>query len=69
MVGYDINWSANANEKVLQHPLYQKYSSSAFSAISLSDVQSDLNAVLATTGSTAICAYLAWLIRIKNLLA
>jgi len=69
LVGYDINWSASANEKVLQHPLYQKYSSSSFAAIALSDVQGDLSNVLATTGSTAICAYLAWLIRIKNLLA
>jgi len=68
MVGYDINWSASANEKVLQHPLYQKYSSSTFDAITVSEVKNDLGNVIATTGSTAICSYLAWLIRIKNLL-
>ena len=69
MVGYDINWSANANEKVLQHPLYQKYSSSSFDGITVDEVKADLGNVIATTGSTAICSYLAWLIRIKNLLA
>ena len=63
MVGYDINWSANANEKVLQHPLYQKYSSSRFGEIGINDVKTDLAGIVATTGSTAICAYLSWLIR------
>jgi len=69
VVGYEINWSATASERVLQHPLYQKYSSSSFDGITVSEVKQDLGNVLATTGSTAICAYLAWLIRIKNLLA
>ena len=69
MVGYDINWSAGTNEKVLAHPLYEKYASSNFGDIVLATVKTDLGNVMATTGSTAICSYLAWLIRIKNLLA
>jgi len=39
-----------------------------FDAITVADVKADLGNVLATQGSQAICAYLAWLIRIKNLL-
>lgn len=69
MVGYDINFNANLGNAVLKHPLYQKYNMKTFDAITLSDVKSDLGNVLATQGSQAICAYLAWLIRIKNLLA
>ena len=68
MAGYDINWTATANAEVTKHPLYQKYNMTTFDAIDVVDVQADLSNVLATTASTAICAYLAWLIRIKNLL-
>jgi len=68
LAGYDINWTATPNAEVTKHPLYQKYNMSTFDAIDLSSVKSDLGNVLATTGSTAICSYLAWLIRIKNLL-
>ena len=39
-----------------------------FDNITVGDVKADLGNVLATQGSQAICAYLAWLIRIKNLL-
>jgi len=63
LVGYDINWSASANEKVLQHPLYQKYNLTNFGAIDIGEVKTDLAGILPTTGSTAICAYLSWLIR------
>lgn len=69
MVGYDINFNANLGDAVLKHPLYQKYNMSTFDAIDVSAVKADLGNVLATQGSQAICAYLAWLIRIKNLLA
>ena len=68
MTGYDINFNTGVNDKVTKHPLYQKYNMTKFSAIALSDVKTDLGEVLATQGSQAICAYLAWLIRIKNLL-
>jgi len=69
LTGYDINFNTGVNDKVTKHPLYQKYNMSKFSAISLSEVKTDLDNVLATQGSQAICAYLCWLIRIKNLLA
>ena len=69
MAGYDINWTATANAEVTKHPLYQKYNMTTFDAINVANVKADLGNVLATQGSQAICAYLAWLIRIKNLLA
>jgi len=69
MTGYQINFNTGVNDKVCKHPLYLKYNMSKFSAISLAEVKTDLDNVLATQGSQAICAYLAWLIRIKNLLA
>lgn len=69
MTGYDINFNTGVNDKVTKHPLYQKYNMKKFAAIALSDVKTDLGEVLATQGSQAICAYLSWLIRTKNLLA
>lgn len=69
MTGYNINFNTGVQDRVTHHPLYQKYNMTTFSAISLSEVKTDLGNVLATQGSQAICAYLAWLIRIKNLLA
>ena len=63
MAGFDINWTASPNAPVTKHPLYQKYNMLTFAEIAIADVKGDLAGVLATTGSTAICAYLAWLIR------
>jgi hypothetical protein len=63
VVGYQINWNASASEKVLQHELYTKYASLTFGEIQPDDVKADLAGIMATTGSTAICAYLAWLLR------
>ena len=68
MTGYDINFNTGVNDHVTKHPLYQKYNMTTFDAISVNEVKTDLSNVLATQGSQAICAYLAWLIRIKNLL-
>ena len=69
MSGYQINFNTGVNDKVTKHPLYQKYNMSTFDAINVVDVKADLGNVLATQGSQAICAYLSWLIRTKNLLA
>jgi len=66
--GYPINW-ALTTEKILQHPLYIKYSNSTFDNITLTDVKDDLGGVLATQESAEICAYLSWLIRTKLLLS
>ena len=69
MTGYDINFNTGVNDKVTKHPLYQKYNMTPFAAIDVDEVKGDLSQVLATQGSQAICAYLAWLIRIGNLIA
>jgi hypothetical protein len=69
MTGFDINWNAPTSSKVVHHPLYQKYNMTNFDTITLTEVKADLGTVLATQGSAAICSYLAWLIRIKNLLS
>ena len=63
MAGFDINWTATANAEVTKHPLYQKYNMTAIGAINSADVKDDLAGILPTVGSTAICAYLSWLIR------
>ena len=67
MKGYPINWG---NDPVIQfEPLYLKYASSAIGDIDKSAVIADLNKVIATAESAPICAYLAWLIRLKDLTA
>jgi len=68
LTGYQINFNTAVTDNVTKHPLYQKYNMQTFDAITVADVKADLGNVLATQGSQAICAYLAWLIRIKNLL-
>lgn len=67
--GYPINWADPKDAGFRLHPLYVKYSSSAFSDILASDVKTDLNKVIATADSAPICAYLSWLLRTKELLA
>ena len=69
MSGFEINFNTGVNDRVTKHPLYQKYNMKTFDAITLSEVKTDLGNVLATQGSQAICAYLSWVIRTKNLLA
>ena len=65
MKGYPIGWGA---DPVIQfEPLYLKYSSSAIGDITKADVIADLNKVIATGESAPICAYLTWLIRLKQL--
>jgi len=66
MKGYPINWGADPS--IYFEPLYLKYSNSTFADIDKAAVVADLNKVLATAETTAVCAYLAWLIRIKDIL-
>lgn len=69
-MGYEINWhSSTGNRRLMQNPLYIKYSNSTFADILAADVKTDLNAVLATAESAEICAYLSWLLRTLDLLA
>jgi hypothetical protein len=70
MNGYEINWNASTgNRRLMENPLYVKYSSSTFASISAGAVKADLNKVIATAESAEICAYLSWLLRTLALLA
>jgi len=69
-MGYEINWhTSTGNIRLMQNPLYVKYSNTTFANILVGDVKTDLNGVLATAESAEICAYLSWLIRTLDLLA
>jgi len=70
MVGYPINWDANpGNVKLLQSPLYTKYSSLTFGELvdARADIWYDLSFILASQESAEICAYLCWLLRVTEL--
>ena len=70
MSGYEINWHASTgNRRLMENPLYVKYSSATFANITASDVKADLNGVIATAESAEICAYLSWLLRTLALVA
>ena len=69
-MGYEINWNASpGNRRLMENPLYIKYSNSTFATITAAQVKADLNGVLATAESAEICAYLSWLLRTLALLA
>ena len=70
VAGYPINWAASpGNRRLMENPLYVKYSNSTFANIDAATVKADLNAVLATAETAEICAYLSWLLRTLALLA
>ena len=66
--GYPINW-ALPSASLTTNPLYIKYASSTFGAITANDVKTDLQGVIATAESAEVCAYLSWLLRTLALLA
>ena len=66
--GYPINWADPRDAGFRLHPLYVKYNSRTFGQITLNEVQTDLANVMATADSAAVCAYLSWLIRTRQLL-
>lgn len=69
MVGYPINFGASpGNRRLMENPLYVKYSNSTYGAINAIDVKADLNAVLATAETAEIVFYLSSLLRVKALL-
>ena len=69
-MGYEINWSASTgNRRLMENPLYVKYSNSTFGNIVAADVKTDLSNVLATAETAEICAYLSWLLRTLALVA
>jgi hypothetical protein len=67
-MGYDINWSANAGDPVLTHPLYLQFSNSIFGDIQLPNVQNALAGAMASRESAAVINYLSWLARTIALL-
>ena len=70
MQGYPINFGASTgNTRLMEHPLYIKYSNSTFGAITVNDVKTDLAGVLATAETAEIVFYLSSLLRVKALLA
>ena len=68
-MGYDINWHVHAGEPILRHPLYEKYRLKSLDDIAVSDVKTDLKNCNMDRDSSAVVAYLCWLIRCKELAA
>jgi hypothetical protein len=68
-VGYEINWTANAGDEVLDHPYYQQFSYAAIATIDENDIKAAIGSALASRDSSAIVSYLCWLLRVKQLLA
>jgi hypothetical protein len=62
-MGYEINWSANAGDPVLTHPLYQKYADTPLGQLLLPNVQNDLAGAIAAKDTAAVINYLSWVIR------
>ena len=68
-MGYDINWHVHAGEPILRHPLYEKYRLKSLDDIVVTDVKTDLKNCNMDRDSSAVVAYLCWLIRCKELAA
>jgi hypothetical protein len=68
-MGFEINWTANPGDPVLQHPFYQKYSELPIAGVDANDIKQDLGAVLLNLNSAGIVSYLSYLLRVKALLA
>ena len=67
-MAYDINWHVSPGDPVLQHPVYQRFSSTTFGSLDVDDVKNAINAALADDQSAAVVAYCCWLLRVKALL-
>lgn len=69
-MGYEINWhTLEGNTALLQSPYYQKYASSYIGALDATSIKSDIKACIASNESTAVIAYLSWLLRVLALVA
>jgi len=70
MQGYPINFGASpGNRRLMEHPLYVKYSNSNYGAINATDVKADLAGVLCTAETSEIVFFLSSILRVKALLA
>ena len=70
MQGYPINFGASTgNRRLMENPLYIKYSNSTYGDITAANVKADLRLVLATAETAEIVFYLSSLLRTLDLLA
>jgi len=69
MVGYDINWRANAGDSLLTHPIYLKYSNKTIQGLAdaQSDILADLQSQKCRQENQEIISYLVWLQRTMTL--
>lgn len=66
-MGWDINWHVSPGDPVLQHPVFQRFSSTTFGSLDVDDIKNAINAALADDQSAAVVSYLSWLLRVKAL--
>ena len=66
---WNINWYVESNDKILNHPLFSKYSNTSLGAIDANEVKSDLGSARMSRESAPIVAYLSAILRVKALLA
>jgi len=70
MQGYPINFgAAPGNRRLMENPLYIKYSNSTYQNIDAAEVKTDLKATLATAETAEIVFYLSSLLRTLALIA
>ena len=72
MQGYPINWNTPpGNTRLLQHPLYLKYSSYNFNEINdkRGEIIGSIKGALANQEGAEIISYLSWLLRTTALFA
>ena len=68
-MGYEINWTAPPGDPVLQHPLYQRFSSTTIGSLDAAQVKGALQGALADNESASVISYLSWLLRVLALVA
>jgi len=63
-----INWYS-ADPTIIDSEYYQQFANVTFENVSVSAVKAALNKAQANRNSSAVVAYLCWLLRVKALLA
>jgi hypothetical protein len=69
-MGYEINWSMN-NPSIKSQPLYQKWSVALLSDVVTAKALliTDMKGMVMNDETAEVASYLAWLLRMVNLLA
>ena len=70
-MGFEINWTTNPNDPVLDSPLYQKWSAATAQqvAASLPALKADIASCKMNREAAAVISYLSWVLRVGNLVA